>query len=165
MCILKIHCCCFRSTMKLTGRCGIALRSQDCSPMGKKWHSDSFWITLKYVELMVCLFFSTLTCSWHSMNHYLFLFCVRTSISWRSPCFLRECPCCIRFSCLLPNLKRDWTYRECTCRHLLPRLHAGVLKFVFTGFLCVLQYDGDCDKGVQKEAGQTRESPGVWAML
>lgn len=81
------------------------------------------------------LFFSTLTCSWHTINHYLFLFCIRMSISWRSPCFLRECPCCIRFSCLLPNLKRDWTYRECTCIHLLPHLHAGILKFVFTGFL------------------------------
>lgn len=83
------------------------------------------------------LFFSTLTCSWHTINHDLFLFCIRMSTSWRSPCFLRECPCCIRFSCLLPNLKRDWTYRECTCIHLLPHLHAGILKFVFTGFLSV----------------------------
>lgn len=83
------------------------------------------------------LLFSTLTCSWHTINHDLFLFCIRMSISWRSPCFLRECPCCIRFSCLLPNLKRDWTYRECTCIHLLPHLHAGILKFVFTGFLSV----------------------------
>uniref|UniRef100_A0A669EFS1 E1 ubiquitin-activating enzyme n=1 Tax=Oreochromis niloticus TaxID=8128 RepID=A0A669EFS1_ORENI len=76
-------------------------------------------------------------CFWHTTNHYLLLFFIRMSISWRSPCFLRECPCCIRFSCLLPNLKRDWTYRECTCIHLLPYLHAGILKFLFTGFLFV----------------------------
>uniref|UniRef100_A0A8C4HJS6 E1 ubiquitin-activating enzyme n=1 Tax=Dicentrarchus labrax TaxID=13489 RepID=A0A8C4HJS6_DICLA len=40
------------------------------------------------------------------------LFFIRTSISWRSLCFLRECPCSIPSSCLLPNSKRDWTCRE-----------------------------------------------------
>lgn len=37
---------------------------------------------------------------------FLLLSSVRMSISWRSPCFLRECPCSIPFSCLLPNSKR-----------------------------------------------------------
>lgn len=39
--------------MKLIGHFGIALRSQDCSPMGMKWHSDSSWTTSKYVKLIL----------------------------------------------------------------------------------------------------------------
>uniref|UniRef100_A0A8D0D638 E1 ubiquitin-activating enzyme n=1 Tax=Sander lucioperca TaxID=283035 RepID=A0A8D0D638_SANLU len=50
---------------------------------------------------------------WRTINPiFVFLFFVRMSISWRSPCFLRECPCSILSSCLLPNSKRDWTCRE-----------------------------------------------------
>lgn len=73
-------------------------------------------------------------------------FCsVRMSISWRSPCFLRECPCCIHFSCLLPNLKRDWTYREYMCTHLLPHSHGAFLKgFYSLVWLCL------CPTGWQK---------------
>lgn len=48
-----------------------------------------------------------------ALNNYIFppLFC-RMSISWRSPCFLRECPCSIHFSCPLPSSKRDLNYRK-----------------------------------------------------
>lgn len=50
--------------MTLTGRCGIALRSQGCSPVGKRWHSDSSWTILKYVEVLF-FFFSPL---WHATS-------------------------------------------------------------------------------------------------
>lgn len=36
----------------------------------------------------------------------------RTNTSWRSPCCLRESPCFIHSSCLLPNSKRGLIYRE-----------------------------------------------------
>lgn len=53
-------------------------------------------------------FWRTVNQTWPSSP----FFFLRMSISWRSPCFLRECPCSILSLCLLPNLKRDWTYRE-----------------------------------------------------
>lgn len=60
------------------------------------------------------------------------------SISWRSPCFLRECPCSIRSSCLLPNSKRDWTCRECIFNMHTPRLTfiKAVVLIIFLRVSC-----------------------------
>lgn len=56
--------------------------------------------------------FTTFPADFVHVCHSSFVSLVRMSISWRSPCFLRECPCSTHSSCLLPNSKKDWTCRE-----------------------------------------------------
>lgn len=56
----------------------------------------------------------------------------RTSINWRSPCCLRECPCSIPSLCLLPNSERGSTCREYqlnTCTSHFPSVRSCCVIF------------------------------------
>lgn len=145
------------SIMKSIGRCGIGLKSQGCSPAARRWHSDSSWTTLKYVSrpshLVVWRVLDSCT------ETFFFL---RMNTSWRSPCCLRESPCFIHSSCLLPSSKRGLICREYHCYTFFIFKAPFIVLKCFSVFW---QDDWDCDKSVQKEAGQARESTGVRALL
>lgn len=78
---------------------------------------------------------------WRTINQTLiYCFCsLRMSTSWRSPCCLKECPCSIPSSCLLPNSKRDWTCRAYIFKmHIFgkKKCHVYSLSYVYCSVSC-----------------------------